>query len=196
MGLRDDKESYGFISRFFHWFMAFGFLMAYGTVYYRHWFTKIKTGENWTVLQLHLSVGVTLGVLVLLRILWRITSETPTYLMESSYEKRAIKTGHILLYGIMLIAPLTGYLGTGAHTEYFFLFDIPKFESTSLFREMISNGLGMTFAAFEKPMDYIHKTLLGKWFVWLLILGHMGFALHHSFVKKDGTLSKMLGKSK
>ena len=39
------------------------FLASYISVYYRHWFTKEKTPENWTALQLHLSIGVT-GVIV------------------------------------------------------------------------------------------------------------------------------------
>ena len=87
--------------------------------------------------------------------------------------------------------PVTGYIGTGFNTEYFFLFDIPKFESTSLFTIMVSNGLGMTFKEFEKPVDLIHKDIMGAWVVWLLILGHVSAALYHQFVKKDRTLYKM-----
>ena len=91
----------------------------------------------------------------------------------------------------MIIMPITGYVGTGVNTEYFFLFDIPKFETTQLFVALVSNGLGMTFKEFEQPIDFIHKDILGAWLVWLLILGHVAAALYHHFGKKDRTLQKM-----
>ena len=40
------------------------FLASYVSVYYRHWFTEDKTPENWTALQLHLSIGITIAVVV------------------------------------------------------------------------------------------------------------------------------------
>jgi cytochrome b561 len=91
----------------------------------------------------------------------------------------------------MIIMPVTGYIGTGVNTEYFFLWDIPKFENTWLFEYLVRDGLGLTFEEFEKPLDFIHKEILGAWLVWLLILGHVSAALYHHFIKKDRTLHKM-----
>ena len=51
--------------------------------------------------------------------------------------------------------------------------------------------MGIGFEQFEKPIDFIHKQVLGSRLVWLLILGHVLAALHHHFVKKDKTLQKM-----
>jgi cytochrome b561 len=103
----------------------------------------------------------------------------------------AAHMGHLALYAIMIIMPITGYIGTGVNTEYFFMFDIPKFEDTQLFTIIVTDGLGMTFEEFEKPIDFIHKDILGAWVVWLLILGHVSAALYHHFVKKDRTLRRM-----
>ena len=86
--------------------------------------------------------------------------------------------------------PVTGYIGTGVHTEFFFLFDIPKFEDTPLFVTLVSDGLMMTFKEFEAPVDFIHKNL-GAWVVWVLILGHVLAALYHHFVRRDRTIYKM-----
>lgn len=86
---------------------------------------------------------------------------------------------------------LTGYFGTGANTDYFSLFEIPKFEDTAIFSNLVFDYLGMTFDEFEKPMDFIHKELFGSWVVWMLILGHIFAALYHHFILKDQTLSKM-----
>jgi len=187
MNLKNTVSNYGSVAKWLHWITAALFLGSYISVYYRHWFTEARTPENWTALQLHLSIGVTIAVVVTLRIVWRITNRTPVSEPGTKLAHFAAHAGHYALYAIMIIMPITGYLGTGVNTEYFFLFDIPKFNSTQLFL----SGVNVPFEEFEKPLDYIHKKLLGKWLVWILILGHVGAALYHHFIRKDRTLQKM-----
>ena len=71
MSLKNTADSYGSIAKWLHWVTAILFLGSYVSIYYRHWFTEEKTPENWIALQLHLSVGVTIAVVVALRIIWR-----------------------------------------------------------------------------------------------------------------------------
>lgn len=87
--------------------------------------------------------------------------------------------------------PVTGYLGTGVVTGFFFIFDITKFPDTWGFTYFIEQGMGVNFLDFEKPIDFIHKEILGAWLVWMLILGHVFAAFYHHLVKKDRTLKKM-----
>jgi cytochrome b561 len=189
MRISNTADSYGSIAKWLHWGTALLFLGSYVTVYYRQWFTEAKTPENWTALQLHLSIGVTIAVIVVLRILWRVSNRTPNPEPGSSLAHCAAKLGHLALYAVMIIMPITGYLGTGAHTEYFFTFDIPSFKSTELFENNF--GMDMTFEEFEKPFDFIHKKVMGEWLVWLLILGHALAAMYHHFVTRDRTLRRM-----
>ena len=56
MSLKNTAQAYGSIAKWFHWTTAGLFLASYMAVYYRHWFTEEKTPENWTALQLHLSI--------------------------------------------------------------------------------------------------------------------------------------------
>lgn len=191
MSLKNTAEDYGSIAKWLHWSTAVLFLGSYISVYYRHWFTEKETPENWIALQLHLSIGATIAVIVALRIIWRLSNRVPDLEPGTKLEHLAAQVGHLALYAIMVIMPVTGYIGTGVNTEYFFLFDIPKFEDTQLFTTLVSDGLGMTFKEFEKPVDFIHKDIMGAWVVWLLILGHVSAALYHQFVKKDRTLYKM-----
>lgn len=188
MSLKNTSASYGSIAKWLHWATAILFLASYGAVYYRQWFTEEKTPENWTALQLHLAIGITIAVVVALRICWRVLSPAPALEPGTRLEHLAAHLGHYALYAVMIVMPITGYFGTGAATEYL---GIPKFEDTRLFTIVVENWMGLTFKEFEKPLDFVHKEILGAWIVWLLILGHALAALFHHFVKKDQTLRKM-----
>jgi cytochrome b561 len=192
MSLKNTAQAYGSIAKWFHWTTAGLFLASYMAVYYRHWFTEEKTPENWTALQLHLSIGVTIAVIVVLRLLWKVMNQTPVLEPGTRLQHLAAKSGHYALYAVMIVMPLTGYIGTGVNTEYFFMFDIPKFESTYLYNLLVTDELGISFKEFEEPIDFVHKNIGGAWLVWMLILGHVIAALYHHFVKKDKTLQKMM----
>nr|KJZ08717.1 cytochrome B561 [Pseudoalteromonas rubra] len=191
MSMKNTARDYGTIAKWLHWGTALLFLAAYVSVYYRQWFTEAKTPQNWTALQLHLSFGVSIAVIVALRLIWRWLNTQPTAEPGTRIEHLAAHLGHYALYAVMIIAPLTGYIGTGVDTEFFFLFDITKFESTALFTALVEQGMGLSFAEFEKPIDFIHKEILGAWLIWILILGHIAAALYHHLVKRDRTLLKM-----
>jgi cytochrome b561 len=179
------------MAKWLHWLTALFFLGSYCAVYYRHWFTEKETPENWIALQLHLSIGITLAVIIVLRIIWRNMNPTPDPEPGTRIEHFAAHAGHMALYLVMVVMVITGYIGTGVDTEYFFLFDIPKFESTQIFSLVVSEGLGLNFEQFEKPVDFIHKDILGAWVVWMLIAGHVAAALYHHLIKRDRTLYKM-----
>ena len=191
MHWKNTEQNYGAIAKFFHWLTALLILGAYASVYVRHWFTEVKTPENWTALQLHLSFGVSVGVIVLLRVIWRLLDRSPSLEPGTSTEHLAAKLGHVALYTVIIFAPITGFLGTGVATDFFFMFEITQFSKTWLFNESIANNFGLSFKEFEAPIDFIHKNILGAWVIWLLIVGHVAAALYHHFVKKDRTLLKM-----
>lgn len=191
MSLKNTADSYGRIAKWFHWTTAALFLAAYVSVYYRQWFTEKQTPENMTALQIHLSVGVSIAVIVALRVIWRLMNRAPADEPGTPLAHLAAHMGHLALYAVMIVAPITGYLGTGVSTDFFFLFEIPKFESTALFQSVVAEGMGLDFKTFEKPIDFIHKDVLGAWLIWLLVLGHAGAALYHHFVLRDRTLMKM-----
>ncbi len=182
--------SYGRTARVFHWSVAALFLGSYCTVYYRHWFTQSETPANWISLQLHLSCGISIAVFVLLRILWRLGHPPPPSLPAPRREHVAAHGVHYLLYFFMILMPLTGYLGTGVATEFFGLFEVPKFADTPLFAFLVEGLMGLSFEEFEAPVDFIHKKS-GAWLVWMLILLHASAALYHHFVRRDEVLLRM-----
>lgn len=75
--LKNTDVAYGSVAKWFHWLTAFLFLSIYISVYYRHWFTEERTPENWNVLQVHLSIGLSIAVLVVLRVIWKFMNRNP-----------------------------------------------------------------------------------------------------------------------
>ncbi len=189
--LKNSDLNYGLIARTLHWLTALLILGSYISVYYRQWFTEPRTPVNMAALQLHLSIGISIGVLVLLRVVWKLANKSPHPEPGSSaLAQRAARWGHLALYAVLIIMPLTGYMGTGANTNWFFLFEIPKFADTALFKAVVEGWMGLSHAQFEVPIDFIHKKG-GATVVWMLIVGHAGAALYHHYALRDRTLIKM-----
>lgn len=191
MQIKNTRENYGVIAKCFHWLTALLILGSYVTVYYRHWFTEEETPENWNALQLHLSFGISIGMIVLLRVLWRSMNTVPDQEPGTAFQQNAARVGHYILYALIIIMPITGYLGTGAATDYFFMFEITKFSDTTFSQVLVEKIFATNFEEFERVLDFIHKELLGELILWILILGHIGMALYHHYVKQDRTLKKM-----
>ncbi len=194
--IKNTKEYYGLITIVLHWVVALGFLGAYVSVYYRHWFSEgnfsmTQLNSNMISLYLHLSFGITVGVFVILRIVWKLINKTPNDLPGSKFEHFSAHIMHWILYGVMIVMPITGYMGTKLDTNFFLLFDIPKFNDTQLYSLMVEQWLKMDWKSFEPIMDFIHKKG-GSCIVWVLIAIHAGAALYHHFVKKDIVLKRMI----
>lgn len=188
----NSAENYGRVAKWIHWVTALLFLLAYCAVYYRHLFTERKTPENLAALQIHMSVGITVGVMFILRIIWRNMNVQPALEPGPPWQQRLASWTHYALYAAMILMPLSGYLKTGVGNDYFFLFHLPKFEDTWLFQTWVQGHLGMTFKQFREPFDVFHEDIMGSLLLWMLIVGHAGAALYHHFKLKDRTLIRMI----
>ena len=130
-------------------------------------------------------------VFVFLRVIYKLWDRTPEEVEGSKFEHFAAKSAHILLYAVMIIMPLTGYFGTGLNTDFFFAFEIPRFRDTFVYDVVVTQWLGLSWEAFEKPVDFVHKRG-GATLVWMLIAVHIAAALYHHFWRKDDTMRRML----
>ncbi|WP_018623579.1 cytochrome b [Kangiella aquimarina] len=190
MQLKNTSETYGSIAKGFHWITAILYLASYCAIYYQNWLAE-SDFEKWSSIQLHLSIGITLGGLIVLRIIWRCLNQTPDPEPGSKTQRLAARAGHYILYLIMIIMPLSGYLSIadylskGGVITYFLWFDITLFRDV----ELVSL-FGVTLEQLEDPAELVHY-YLGAWVIWLLIVGHISAALYHHYIKKDKTLSKM-----
>jgi len=189
----NTEMSYGRMARWLHWAVAGLFALSYGSVYYRHWFTEERDPAWLFTGNLHRCIGISVAVFFILRIAWRLNSPRPRPLPGPYWRLAAARAVQGALFGLMIFMPLTGYLGTGAPTD-FGLFAVPSFADSGLFLWL--SGGTMSFEEWEAPLDYVHKEILGAWLVWILVAVHAGAALYHHFRLRDETLARMLGRQR
>jgi cytochrome b561 len=171
---RGDRYSRGAIA--FHWVIA-------ALVLFNLWLGLFheRLPRDWQVMPVHKSVGITVLVLTLGRIAWRLAHKPPHFPETMSrLEKAAAKAVHFLLYTLLLVMPLTGWLMSSdparpRPVRWFFLFDLPVLPATS----PVADGA-----------HQVH-VLLG-WTMAALVLLHIAAALRHHFLLRDRVLARML----
>lgn len=180
--------SYNKLAIAFHWTTAALFLIAYVAVYYRIWFTTRGEPANIVAMRFHTIAGVSIGVIAILRLVWRRVAPPPAFAPGPAIEHLAAKAMHYVLYAFMIIMPLTGYLGLRAPLGWL---PVPKFEDTAIYRWLVTERLGLTWQEFEAPMDWIHHTS-GAFVLSTLIVIHVSAALYHHYARHDDVLSRMI----
>lgn len=192
MHLWNTHDRYGLIAQALHWTVAGLFIGSYASVYYRHWFTQPATPPNLGALQLHLAFGLTAAVFISIRVAWKLISAVQPDDVPggSRLEHAAARAMHVVLYGLMIVMPVTGYIGTGADANVFGLVTIPQFRETPVFAWM-SQTFGLSWEALEAPVDAIHLFIGGN-LLWILIGLHIGAALFHHLIRRDAVLARMV----
>ena len=126
----------------------------------------------------HKWIGVTIFLLVLVRILWRIGHKPPVPVPMPRWQLVAAEIVHYLLYVLMVIVPLSGWLQSsakGIQTVWFGVLPLP---------DLVHKNKELGDALHE-----VHETLN---YVLLLLFGiHLAAALKHQFIDKDHLLSRM-----
>lgn len=185
----NTKYQFGAIAKLFHWSTAAAFIAAYIVVYYVIWFMDDSSDASLPVLNIHWVLGLFVGLSVLPRLTWRLFNVQPDHPSGSALAHRLAEAAHAGLYGLLILMPLTGYIGTDASTD-FGLFKVASFRETAVFG-WIENRLGISWEAFEPPVDAIHH-VVGKWIAWPLVGLHVAAALVHHWVRRDDILTRML----
>jgi len=165
-----------------HWLMFIGLAATLGLGFYMH---DLPLSPN--KLQLyswHKWAGITLFLLALLRIVWRLTHRPPELpQLMPDLLKKAAHAMHWLLYLLMLAIPLSGWLMSSAKgftTVWFGVLPLP---------DLVGKD-----AALGSQLQTLHMSL--NFALLALVAGHVGAALKHHFIDRDGVLASMLpGKS-
>ncbi len=156
-----------------HWLiaLALAFQLALG-------FAMPHDERGFALFQLHKSVGITILLLSLARLAWRLTHRPPPA-TEGGFNGFLAKAVHVLLYVFMIGQPLTGWAMVSTDATR-----IP----TLLFGTLPWPHLPLP-AAINEAMEQSHAIL--AWTGLALIVLHVAGALRHQFLVKDGLLRRI-----
>jgi len=202
MKWRNSVDAYGGISMLFHWVTAAAFIAAYVVAYYVIWFVDPETSIKpplfgiapnadriVPILNIHWVLGITIGFLIIPRLLWRLFGTVPRHVSDSRLENWSADAAHWALYALLFLMPVSGYMTTYDPTN-FGLFTIPACRDTA-FAEWIRTLFGLTTQELEDVMWGVHS-FIGKRVAWVLVALHIAAALLHHFVRRDAVLRRML----
>lgn len=188
MAARNTLLRYGSVAIAFHWVIA---LLVVANVVLGLWFAEfMERGDplKFTIVQWHKSIGLTVLVLSILRVVWRLMNPHPPVPWSTPLLRGLALASHYTLYFLIVAIPLTGYLMVSASplgnpTSFFGAFDWPNLPFYA----------GQT----REQLRPIHETwttahVILAWSAIVLLPIHVGGALYHHFVRKDDVMKRML----
>lgn len=172
------QRGYGGVAKALHW-LVFALVLAQYIVA----ITMPDIGRGTvpgTLINLHMSIGVTILLVIVVRWLWRVDHRVlPAIADMPGWEQRFARATHALLYLFLVIDPILGWANASARDWTITLFGI-----TSL-----PHIVPPKFALGTRAGD-VH-TWLG-WTLLVLIGLHVAAGLYHYFVRRDSVLQRML----
>lgn len=176
---RNSPTQYPLSMRLMHWGMA-ALIIALIIV----GLSMVTSLQTWqpTLLTWHKAFGVLAAILVIARLINRVRHQQPQ--LPSSlpkWQQLAARGSHVLLYTLMILMPVSGYLMHSAAGRSVYLFAdlwLPPALAPNL----------TLYAVFRELHAYSALVLVG------VISVHALAALHHGFVRRDGVLKSMLFK--
>lgn len=179
---------YDRVSRLLHWLVA-GLVLALiplGLVMTR---MTGPLGAKFELYQWHKSIGLTIGALMLLRVIWRATHRPPPLGPEApAWEHALAQLVHLALYALLLLLPVIGWLMVSSSslpipTYFYKLVPVPHLAS-------LSELPAAEKAGYESLFKFLHAWL--AYALASLVILHVLAALRHHLVLKDGVLARML----
>lgn len=188
MPVRNSELRYGSVAMTFHWLIA---ALVVVNICLGLYMSDLPRSDpmKFDLFQLHKSVGLTVLVLSVLRLGWRLVNPIPPLPEGLSPTLRFLAhASHFLLYFLIVFIPLTGWIMVSASplgnpTQYFFLFDWPNLP---IFQGMTRADLREWHESFESAHVFL------AWSAIVLVPIHVSAALFHQFVRRDDVLKRMV----
>lgn len=182
--VRDLPSRYGFVAMTLHWLIAAAIIANIVLILTM---PEGRTPTHRMMMGWHMSVGLTVLVLSIARLVWRWMNPVPPPPHGLNRWIHVSGTAmHHLLYTLMVAIPLAGWLlvsANGYSPPWFGLFDWPVFPG---FGGLSKEAAHDWHEAFESA-----HVVLG-WAMIVLIPCHIAAALYHHIVRKDNVLIRMI----
>lgn len=176
--ITNDESTYGWGPVIMHWLIALAIIGLYPLGLYIETLTYYDP-EYRTVPVWHKGIGLIISAVFVLRLLWRFANKPPKELPQPAMLALLSKLIHGLLYLLLAVVLISGYListADGRGIELFGWFTVPALPYSFENQEDIAG-----------EVHFITATVLIS-FAAL----HAAAALKHHFIDKDSTLKRML----
>ena len=182
------KERYSSVAIGLHWAIAVLLLTNIGLAWYFNTLTGTAKIEP---TQLHKSIGITVLMLSVARLAWRLVvpaPKLPAYV--TGWERRLAQVVHVLFYVVMLGMPLSGWAMVSASP-------LIKVFPITLYHVVPWPSLSFLAGLPHDQMKQAHKVfmathgLLAKLAYGLIVL-HVAGALKHQFISNDDVVARMI----
>ena len=128
----------------------------------------------------HKWIGVTVFALTVSRLAWRMYRPAPPFPASlSALQRRAARAMHAVLYALVIVIPLSGWLlssALGVPTVYLGLVQLP---------DLLHKDKAVSDALRD-----VHAVL--NWTLLVLVCAHAAVALKHHFMDRDSVLARMI----
>ncbi len=169
-------QRYNGLAQALHWITAAALCFLLPFVWVAENFPPGPVRVFWYLL--HESMGISVFLLVLLRLTWRWRhAAPPRHPGVGRVQEAFASLNHALLYAVLLVMPVTGYLmaGNGQPVPFFGALSLPGFAK--------NDALGVA-------ANTVH--VWGQFLVYGLIILHVAATAWHVAVRRDGLLERML----
>jgi cytochrome b561 len=171
-----DRLQYGTTAKVFHWLIVALLLLQYLIGWLM---PDIHRGPPGIPMTFHISVGMVILVLIVLRFAWRIAHPVAPESSLRPWQRLSSEAVHWLLYALVLATTITGWVFAsfrGWGVSFFFMTPIPMLASEN--------------AAAGKAIDGLHQAM--EWALLAVIGIHVAAALVHLFVYRNRIMQRML----
>ena len=162
-----------------HWLVAVLLLGQFAFGWYLETIARGVPARGYFV-NLHKSTGLLIGLVILLRLGWRLTHAPPPLPdLIPRWQQQAAAASHYLLYVLMLVMPLSGYIASNFSRFGIHFFNAVKLEPWGIDSKLV-------YGIFNQ----IH--VVSSWLLLALVTVHVLAALKHQLVDHDSVFSRML----
>jgi cytochrome b561 len=177
------------IIRILHWSIVVCLMVAYSTAYYRYWYTTQTETANWTLLVVHINVGLLTFILsmTMFTLYYRLSKSRghAAPIKTITTKKMPVIIMHYVLYFMLISLPVSAYLGTGFDIPVLGVFNLPGFFRFEYIEHILQQNFDMLMITFLEPFANYHRDLASDLLLPLLLIGHIGAAIIHYKLKNS-----------
>jgi len=172
------SQRYGAFAIALHWIIAILVVAQFAWGWWMLGIAKQPAGARADAFNLHKSIGLTILALMIARIFWRIGHPPPALPEMPRWQARAARATHLLLYVLLVVHPLAGYLGSefSGYPVKYFGFILPGWAPRSL--------------PLKDFLSQVH--LVTSWLIAAAVALHLAGVAKHVIVDRDQVLARML----